>query len=484
MSFTPPGRRRARCAAVKRRRLGLLAAVVALVLAAILSVVGGGSLPQPPRPQPAAGSTGVDPFGYLASSEPEYVQRATAGNAHVLFVKSPGGAVATAARVAALRPMILRATAGTRIDPNLLEALVFVESAGRSQIIAGSDPADAAGLTQILAQTGQSLLGMHIDLARSRRLTAQIDGVTAGTKTGRLAPLLVRRAAIDDRFDPVRELAATVRYLQISERQFRRDDLAIESYHMGIGNLHQVLGDYDGGRAVSYAQLYFDSAPDRHAAAYKLLAGFGDDSSLYYWRVLGAAQIMHLYRADRSVLARLASLQGADDAGATVLHPPDRTSSFGNPSALAAAYPNRTLVPLPSNAAALGLLIDPRMGAGARRLGAPPALYRGLRPVALRLLIVLAARVRALSGGAGGLRVYSTASDASYQRLIGASFAAGRQGWAFQISRRYGSRAQAVAFQAVLDRLQSLNLIAWAREGSVIDVTVASGGAAIGGRGL
>lgn len=484
MSFTPPARRRARRAAVKRRRLGLLAAVVALALAAIVSLVGGGSLPQPPPPQPAAGSTGVDPFGYLASSEAAYVQRATAGNAHVLFVKSPGGAVATAARVAALRPMILRATAGARIDPNLLEALVFVESAGRPQIIAGTDPADAAGLTQIVAQTGQSLLGMHIDLARSHRLTAQIDGVTAGTKTGRLAPLLTRRAAIDDRFDPVRALAATVRYLQISERQFGRDDLAIESYHMGIGNLHQVLGYYDGGRAVSYAQLYFDSAPDRHAAAYKLLAGFGDDSSLYYWRVLGAAQIMHLYRTDRSVLARLASLQGADDAGATVLHPPDRTRSFGNPSALAAAYQNRTLVPLPSNAAALGLLIDPRMGADGRRLGAPPALYRGLRPVALRLLIALAARVRALSGGTGGLRVYSTASDASYQRLIGASFAAGRQGWAFQISRRYGSRAQAVAFQAVLDRLQSLNLIAWAREGSVIDVTVASGGAAIGGRGL
>jgi len=484
MSFTPPARRRARRAAVKRRRLGLLAAVVPLALAAIVSLVGGGSLPQPPPPQPAAGSTGVDPFGYLASSEAAYVQRATAGNAHVLFVKSPGGAVATAARVAALRPMILRATAGARIDPNLLEALVFVESAGRPQIIAGTDPADAAGLTQIVAQTGQSLLGMHIDLARSHRLTAQIDGVTAGTKTGRLAPLLTRRAAIDDRFDPVRALAATVRYLQISERQFGRDDLAIESYHMGIGNLHQVLGYYDGGRAVSYAQLYFDSAPDRHAAAYKLLAGFGDDSSLYYWRVLGAAQIMHLYRTDRSVLARLASLQGADDAGATVLHPPDRTRSFGNPSALAAAYQNRTLVPLPSNAAALGLLIDPRMGADGRRLGAPPALYRGLRPVALRLLIALAARVRALSGGGGWLRVYSTVSDASYQRLIGASFAAARQGWAFQISRRYKSRAQAVAFQAVLDRLQSLNLIAWAREGSVIDVTVASGGATVAGRGL
>ena len=67
---------------------------------------------------------------------------------------------------------------------------------------------------------------------------------------------------------------------------------------MGIGNLQDVLDDYDGGTAVPYAQLYFDTAPDHHASAFDLLAGFGDDSSLYYWRVLGAEQIMRLYRTD------------------------------------------------------------------------------------------------------------------------------------------------------------------------------------------
>ena len=63
---------------------------------------------------------------------------------------------------------------------------------------------------------------------------------------------------------------------------------------MGIGNLHQVLALYDGGHPVPYVQLYFDTAPDHHGAAYNLLAGFGDDSSLYYWRLLGAEQIMQL----------------------------------------------------------------------------------------------------------------------------------------------------------------------------------------------
>ena len=85
----------------------------------------------------------------------------------MLFAKSPGGVVATAARVAAYRAADRPGHRGHGIDPNLLEGLVFVESAGRPEVIAGSDPADAAGLTQILAQTGQSLLGMHIDLARA-----------------------------------------------------------------------------------------------------------------------------------------------------------------------------------------------------------------------------------------------------------------------------------------------------------------------------
>jgi hypothetical protein len=452
----------------------VLIAGVVLVVAVIVSGVGGGSLPRPPRPGDAAGAAGGDPFAYTPSREAAFVARAISGEAHPLFVQSPGGAVATAARVAAWRPLIDRATAGTAIDPNLLEGLVFVESAGRPQIIAGSDPAEAAGLTQILAQTGQSLLGMSINLGKSRKLTAEIAGVAAGTRRGFLAPLLARRARIDARFDPARELAATVRYLQLAERQFGRQDLAFESYHMGIGNLHQVLADYNGGRAIPYAQLYFDTSPDHHGAAYRLLSSFGDDSSLYYWRVLGAAQIMHLYRIDRGALTRLASLQDGIDSTALVLHPPQNPPPFADPSALAHAYQNRTLVPLPANGPELGLEFDPTIGSQARGVGGTPALYRGLRPVALRLLIELAGRVRALSGGAAPLVVASAVSDRRYEARLAAPFGPATDGYSFQISRRYVSGAQAGAFQAMLDRLQALNLIAWAREQSVIDVTVAS----------
>ena len=454
-------------------------AVLALLIAVVVSGLGGGQVPHPPRPRPAAGAGRGDLFAYDPARASDYVARATAGNAHVLFAKSPGGAMATAARVAAYRPLIDRATAGTGIDPNLLEGLVFVESAGRPQVIAGSDVADAAGLTQILAATGQDLLGMHIDLARSRRLTAQIAAVQGGRRRGNLSSLLARRAAADPRFDPRAELAATVRYLQIALRHLGRSDLAFESYHMGIGNLQQVLADYDAGRAAPYVQVYFDSTPDRHPAAFRLLAGFGDDSELYYWRILGAVQIMHLYRTDRPALARLTGLQGADDAGAAVLHPPDRTAPFADPAAVAGAYQRRALVPLPTNAAQLGISVTADMGAGSRQVSAPQSLYRGLRPGALRLLIALAARVRSLAHVRAPLALVSTVMDEQYQRrVLGGVYAPAATGWSFAISRQYVNNAQAEAFQAVLDRLQSLNLIAWAREPAVIEVTAASDAAA------
>ena len=57
-----------------------------------------------------------------------------------------------------------------------------------------------------------------------------------------MAALLARRARRSTTAStPARELAATVRYLEIARRQFGRQDLALECYHMGIGNLQQVL---------------------------------------------------------------------------------------------------------------------------------------------------------------------------------------------------------------------------------------------------
>jgi hypothetical protein len=461
-----------RARARRRLRLALAGVALAVIVAVVLIVTLGGSSLSGAPPAANAPETGAGGlFHYDASASAQYSARATAGNGQVLFAKSPGGAIATAKRVAAFAPMIEHAVAGTDIPASALEGLVFLESAGLPDAVVGDDPANAAGLTQILPSTA-ALLHMHVDVSASRRLLAEI---AQAHNAAQVRSLQRRLQAADQRFDPAVALAGTVRLLQQFEGMFGgRLDLAVTAYHMGPGNMQQILADYDGGKAVPYVQLYFDTAPDHSSSAYKLLSSLGDDSSLYWWRVLGAEQIMHLYRSDRSALARLQTLETSDAAGGSVLHPPGRAPRYASPSALQAAYKARQLIRLPRNATALGLAYDPSIGSQAGHVSAPRSLYEGLNPVAIKLLIRMAAAVRTLSGGQAPLHVAAAVADGKYLSAQGAYDPMAQTGFGFQIARHYRSGAQAGAFQAVLDRLQSLNLIAWAPVGSVIEVTAAS----------
>lgn len=86
--MTPASRRRT---TIARRRLGaaLLAVAALVVVVVIVSGLGVGPLPKPPPARPAAGLGNRDPFAYRTVDEPDFVARATAGNAQVLFTKSP-----------------------------------------------------------------------------------------------------------------------------------------------------------------------------------------------------------------------------------------------------------------------------------------------------------------------------------------------------------------------------------------------------------
>src|SRR2546421_3536296 len=102
----------------RRARFVLAGIVVAFVVGAIV-----GALSQsgpPPLPLPGIGrpARAEDPFSYIPGRDTEFAARATAGSAHVLFTKSPGGVLATAARVASFRSAIDSVTAGTSIDPD------------------------------------------------------------------------------------------------------------------------------------------------------------------------------------------------------------------------------------------------------------------------------------------------------------------------------------------------------------------------------
>jgi hypothetical protein len=458
-----------------RPRLGMLALVVAVaVVAAVVVLTHGSDTPRTLKPGAGNTETTEDPLAWTPERRGELEKRAAEGLSHVLYAKSPGGAVLSASRTASFRPLVDRVAKRTHVDPDMLEAIVMLESAGRPEAQASNDLNGAVGLTQILAETGQNLLGMRVDVPASERLTR---GINRGR---RVAARLRQRRIVDERFDPGKALTATARYLQIARERLGRADLAIAAYHMGIGNMQSALRAY-GRAGIPYAQLYFDSTPLRHAKAWRILASLGDDSSTYLWRVLAARDMMRLYREDPNGLARRAELQGRKASAEEVLHPLDRTPAFRDPSAIRRARATGELAPLDiKRLAEADVRVAPSMGALAGRLHQSPRLYRALRPQALRVLQVLGAGTHAIARS-GRLTVTSSVRDERYQRVLASrnieatdNFSLHTTGWAFDISRNYQSRAQALAFQFMLDRLTALNMIAWVREPEAIHVTVAA----------
>ncbi len=475
-----------------------VAAVAGLIVAVVLAAVLFSGDTATPTLVPGAGTADdhFDPLAFSSERSAEFEDRAAAGSSHVLYSKSPGGAAATATRTGAWRPQVEVAAARSRIDPDWLEAMVFLESAGRPDAVAGTNLASAAGLTQILAETAVNLLGMRVDLPASRRLTRQIAGATRRGDAAAAKRLEAARRRADERFDPVKALAATGRYLTIARERFGRTDLAVVSYHMGIGNLEGALrayaddsetpiGDVVRGKGLTYTRLFFDSTPLLHAAAYDRLARLGDDSSTYLWRVLAAREILRLHREDPAMLARLEMLHAAKASAEEVLHPPGRTAVFDSPTDVARARSAGDLVPLVPAITGRYISVDPRVGELAGRLGARRATYRALRPAALAVLVYLGLGVEAISGESP-MTVTSAVRDRAYQRLVAQrndqatlGYSLHTTGYAFDVLRSYRSNGQARAFQFWLDRLQALDLITWVREPNAIHVTVSARGATL-----
>jgi len=439
----------------------------------------------------------IDPLGWDEARAEELERAAAFGLSQPLYEKSPGGVFTAARRTASFREPIEGAVDGSGFDADLVEAIVFLESGGRPDVIAGDDPANASGLTQILAETAQNFLDMDVDLEESRRLTVLIAGAQRRGQRARVERLLARRRAIDARFDPEQALAGTIRYLTTARELLGRDDLAVVSYHMGIGNLSNVLRAYVGVRGaeipelveehgLSWVRVFFDTAPDRNARAYELLARLGDDSPTYYWRVLAAAEIMRLYRKDPEGLRELDLLHRSKASAEEVLHPPFETDRFADATDLLAAWDQKVLHPLPNQPRRFRFSVARSMGELAPELDQPRELYRGLRAEALATLVYIAARVHELSGARQPLVVTSTVRDDGYQELLRGrnpeaadDYSLHTTGYAFDIRRGYVSGEQAQAFQFVLDRLTAQGLIAWVREPGAIHITVAKDAAVL-----
>jgi len=449
-----------------------------------------------------------DPFAFDPGDEDDLLDRGRRAYEHVLYAKSADG-VEAAASISASNALTRAAAERLDVEADTLSALVFLESGGRPDVVAGGDPEGAAGLGQILAGTAVDLLGMEVDAERSGRLTRRIERERSRARSARLSlsPGRLRRAEariarlegmrrrVDDRFVPRLALEGAARYLAIARERFGREDLAVASYHMGIGNLESVIETYVAPRPtaatvaetvesldISYVRLFYDSGIRRNPATNRLLRSLGDDSRTYPFRVEATREILRLWREDRDELDRLNGLHLAKASAEEVLRPEADNPRYGDADALRDALEDGELAPLPLDPARLGFRIDPRMGELAGAVGADPALYRALSPEALAVLLQIAKETRA-GGGAGTVRVTSAVRDAPYQRELlkrngeaTAAFSLHTTGHSFDIARDAGSRRRNRTLPAVLDQLRAVSVIAWVEEPGAYHVTVGPDG--------
>ncbi len=431
-----------------------------------------------------------DPLAWSPETSNELAKRAELGTSHVIYEKSPSGVMASAERTAKWRKDIEAAARPAGVDPDTLEAIVFLESAGRSQVMADGTPNSASGLTQIIPSTATDFLGMQVDLPRSVALTKEINKALAKGKGELASRLIEQRKSADERFNPKLALEGAARYLQIATDRFGSEELAVASYHMGIGNLENVIAAYvDGDEAgstaatvaeneIDYARLYFDSSPQNHEEAWELLSGFGDDSSLYSWRVRASAGIMENFRSDPAALEEAVLLATEKATLEETYHPEDSTEIFETPEDVIDATDDGELARVPSDRS-YGFKLAGQAGELAEELDVDPATYRVLRPQALAALTYLAGKVRAVSGEAKPLTVTSATRDQEYQDLLvginseaTTEYSLHTTGWSFDIRRKYASDRQAKAFQFALDRLRAHAILDYAYEPAAIHVTV------------
>lgn len=360
-----------------------------------------------------------------------------------------GAVFTTAARVAQWRPLVGRAARAAGIDPNLLEAIVYVESSGRANVTNGA----AAGLTQLEPAVARHF-GLHVSAAQANLLSRRI---ARSWNADHIRQLERWRARYDERFAPTKELRASAAYLAAARTVLGHEDLAVEAYHVGISALRDTH--------ATYGELYFGS-------------NRVDDYAL---KVFAAERVMDMWRHHRGALAFEAAQQARKNSAEEYLHPLATTRRFDSPAGILRAEQRHVLKMIPVDARETHVAISGTLGAEARNLGRSRRLYRALRPQALDVLLYIGSQVHELSGARRPLTLTSAVRDNRYQGVLehvnanaAHSYSLHTTGYAFDIARTYASDRQGRAFQYVLDRLVAANAIAYIQESQAMHIAVAS----------
>ncbi|OGD66642.1 hypothetical protein A3F08_03060 [Candidatus Berkelbacteria bacterium RIFCSPHIGHO2_12_FULL_36_9] len=174
-------------------------------------------------------------------------------------------------KVESYRPIVEKYAKEYQVDPEYLMGIIFIESKGdpnpKNRKI---DHHGAVGLCQFLPETARNL-------------------------------------GLKDRTNPEQSIKAAAKYIHDFEDDLGGKALAIENFHMGYGNLYDLIKvrykisgypDYPKDmlpKGVDYPQIYHDVMRDKNSEAYQILSkGLSDDSANYYFKVLAAMEILKI----------------------------------------------------------------------------------------------------------------------------------------------------------------------------------------------
>ena len=232
--------------------------------------------------------------------------------------------------------------------------------------------------------------------------------------------LVSTRRHVDHRFDPARAIPAQTRYLLKLTRKYGGVDWALQAYHGGEGGASKTMRLFlseaprlasRGGSWVPYGDFYARVSPTATPASFSYLYGRSDDHRYYWWKVLMAERALDLYRKDPEQFEREWRALHPGLSSDAVYYPDPAPFQFEDAAALRGGYLDGSLVPLPANAAALGLKT---VNLAALEPGSA-GVHKGLRPEAMGALLRIVAQYRS-SGGRDPVAALALVQSNAYRR--------------------------------------------------------------------
>jgi soluble lytic murein transglycosylase-like protein len=222
---------------------------------------------------------------------------------------------------------------------SVLQAMAYLESWG---VANAESPAGPRGILQISEATAKRI-GLRIVYATRHRVTK--TKIETRNKHGKLVSRTVRHKETytvlvrDDRLQPEKAIPAAARYLAGMEQRYGGRDWAIWAYHCGEGCVADFRAMAKSAQGLddppaSVAKLFFGCNPvwNRELCEAIRTQMDRDYSPTYWFRVMRAEQLLHMYREAPAEFSDLA--EEYKYSAAPALRAPDRLSAWLKPQDL------------------------------------------------------------------------------------------------------------------------------------------------------